>query len=228
MKSILENIALMFVVCFILFFYRVRVIIEQLVSPIEKSVVQMMNNILQQNVLSFVFLVLKTLSMVASDEALSQLGPLGVVFLPVSSQQDGCSQRCALTVNEGVMFQRWVAFPVFIDCCEAALDDTAFRYISGGGRLDRLSDENSGLREVRADVKTQLVVGHRCIDRSPSALRAPSCVFIGLSLEKSKQQRRGERMLIATHLMCSDPLRARWTRIAKTASGSHQIQVMEK
>lgn len=47
-----------------------------------------------------------------------------------------CPQWCSLTVSEGVMFQRWIAFPVFIDCFEADLDDTLFRYISGRGRHD--------------------------------------------------------------------------------------------
>lgn len=53
-----------------------------------------------------------------------------------------CPLWCALTVSEGVMFQRWVAFPVLIDCCEAALDDTAFRHISSRRRLDRTETED--------------------------------------------------------------------------------------
>lgn len=36
-------------------------------------------------------------------------------------------QICSFTVNEGVMFQRWITFPAFIDCREKASDKRGYR-----------------------------------------------------------------------------------------------------
>lgn len=96
-----------------------------------------------------------------------------------------CPQWCALTVSEGVMFQRWIAFPVLIDCCEAALDDTASRYISGRGRLDGPSERKQGaeewggrtLRHHRAHRRTRR---HRSRARCrPSCFLCFHCALIG-------------------------------------------------
>lgn len=116
---------------------------------------------------------------------------------PCQRRRDWCPQWCALTVSEGVMFQRWIAFPVFIDCCETARDDAAFRYISGRGSLDELSEGVGvgvggwwGGQMLRHRQDHSWIQGHRSQPHHSLSLSlsATSCVFIELLWEESKQR----------------------------------------
>lgn len=139
-------------------------------------------SLIQTHRLYSAILVVKTVSVVASEDARSWPRAAWCCLPPLSAVWGLCPQWCALTVSEGVMFQRWIAFPVFIDCSEAALDDTAFRYISGTGSLDGLSEgaEKWGGQTLRHHLAYSRTQRHRLQPHcSPGCFLCFHCAIIG-------------------------------------------------
>lgn len=141
------------------------------------------------------------MSVVVSGDARSLPRLRGFVFLPVSSV-GRCTRWCPLPVSEGVMFQRWIAFPVFIDCCRTALDKTAFRYISGRGSFDGLSWRNGVEKRGGETLKHHLGYNptHRHWSQprcSPSCFLCFHCALIGSEQTTTSGGK-------ALYLMCSE------------------------